>query len=219
MYNNFDTFSPDGSVIAITNRHLIPTNKTDSDRAGLLLKQTERIMKLPFLTQIILREKDMSPEDYYELAKNMSLCVEIENRHRIEKGLSPVYLTLHNYYAEAISLGCRRIHLPFSKFIELKDTINNFDVIGTSIHSIEDAELAIELGATYVTAGHIFATDCKPGLAPRGLDFMSAISNVCHDLDRPLKVYGIGGISTENAGSVLRAGADGVCMMSSFMRY
>ena len=35
---------------------------------------------------------------------------------------------------------------------------------------------AERLGATYVTAGHIFTTDCKKGLPPRGLDFLK---NVC----------------------------------------
>lgn len=36
-----------------------------------------------------------------------------------------------------------------------------FKVIGTSVHSVEDAIKAEQLGATYMTAGHIFATDCK----------------------------------------------------------
>ena len=30
---------------------------------------------------------------------------------------------------------------------------------------------AKKLGASYVTAGHIFATTCKPGLEPRGTAF------------------------------------------------
>ena len=48
---------------------------------------------------------------------------------------------------------------------------------------------AERLGATYVTAGHIFTTDCKKGLPPRGLDFLK---NVCDAVTIP--VYGIGGI-------------------------
>lgn len=35
--------------------------------------------------------------------------------------------------------------------------------IGTSIHSVEDAVFAESHGADYITAGHIFTTDCKKG--------------------------------------------------------
>ena len=48
---------------------------------------------------------------------------------------------------------------------------------------------AERLGAAYVTAGHIFTTDCKKGLPPRGLDFLK---NVCDAVTIP--VYGIVGI-------------------------
>ena len=65
-----------------------------------------------------------------------------------------------------------------------------FKVIGTSVHSVEDAIKAEQLGATYMTAGHIFATDCKKGLPPRGLDFLK---NVCDAVEIP--VYAIGGIN------------------------
>ena len=41
---------------------------------------------------------------------------------------------------------------------------------------------AERLGATYVTAGHIFTTDCKKGLPPRGLDFLK---NVCDAVTIP----------------------------------
>ncbi len=45
------------------------------------------------------------------------------------------------------------------------------------------------MGASYLTAGHIYATDCKRGLPPRGLGFLK---EVCREVSIP--VYGIGGI-------------------------
>lgn len=48
---------------------------------------------------------------------------------------------------------------------------------------------AEQLGASYLTAGHIYATDCKRGLPPRGLGFLK---EVCREVSIP--VYGIGGI-------------------------
>ena len=62
-------------------------------------------------------------------------------------------------------------------------------------------------------AGHIFATDCKKGLEPRGTEFLkNAVSSV--DID----VYGIGGISPENIGKIQNTGAKGGCIMSGFMK-
>ena len=85
--------------------------------------------------------------------------------------------------------------------------------VGTSVHSIEQAKEAIALGVSYVTAGHIFSTQCKPGLAPRGIDFLK---NICQTVQVP--VFGIGGIHPDNMQQVLDAGAAGVCMMSEMMR-
>lgn len=47
-----------------------------------------------------------------------------------------------------------------------------FETVGVSVHSADEAVLAEKMGATYVTAGHIFATDCKKGLEPRGIEFL-----------------------------------------------
>ena len=43
-----------------------------------------------------------------------------------------------------------------------------------------------------MTAGHIYATDCKQGLPPRGLDFLE---EVCRAVDIP--VWAIGGIGKD----------------------
>ena len=88
-----------------------------------------------------------------------------------------------------------------------------FDAIGTSCHSVEDAIEAQALGAGYIIAGHIFETECKKGLAGRGTDFLKEICNTVK-----LPVYAIGGISADNAAECIKAGADGICLMSSFMQ-
>ena len=83
------------------------------------------------------------------------------------------------------------------------------------MHSVEDARRAGQLGASYLIAGHIFATGCKPGIPPRGLAFLQ---EVCRAASVP--VYAIGGISldSEQMQSVLSCGAAGVCIMSGMMR-
>ena len=152
---------------------------------------------------VILREKDLPPEDYRALAERaLALC-----RAR------GVPCILHSFPETAEALGERAIHLPLPLLRALPpERRGAFRVLGTSCHSVEDAREAEKLGCTYITAGHVFATDCKKGLAPRGLDFLRA---VCRAVDLP--VWAIGGITPENFPSVRAAGARGGCVMSGLM--
>ena len=77
---------------------------------------------------------------------------------------------------------------------------------------MEEAWEAVALGATYLTAGHVFATTCKAGLPGRGVEFLA---QVCAAV--PCPVYAIGGISPELFPAVLQAGAAGACVMSGPM--
>lgn len=152
---------------------------------------------------IILREKYLSEQEYYSLAKEvLSVCDK-------EK------LIIHNFIGTAESLGIKKIHLPFSAFKELNDR-RNFDIVGTSVHSVDDAAFAQENGADYITAGNIYETDCKKGLKGKGVNFLR---NVCEIVDIP--VYAIGGINADTAKelkSVNRKNFAGVCVMSLLMQ-
>lgn len=146
---------------------------------------------------VILREKDLSEREYETLAKQvMAFCPDV---------------ILHTFINTARKLGCKRIHLPMN-ILRTAD-LTEFDVVGASIHSAQEAAEAQNIGASYVTAGHIFATDCKKGVEPRGLDFLR---NVCEAVTIP--VFAIGGMTPENAPSAIDAGAAGICIMSGFMR-
>ena len=106
------------------------------------------------------------------------------------------------------------IHLPIHLLRALSaEKKAKFRVIGASCHSVEEAKEAEQLGCTYITAGHIFETDCKRGLQPRGLEFLRS---VCSQVSVP--VYAIGGINAHNIVSVRSAGASGVCTMSGLMQ-
>jgi len=152
---------------------------------------------------IILREKYLSEQEYYSLAKEvLSVCDK-------EK------LIIHNFIGTAESLGIKKIHLPFSAFKELNSR-RNFDIVGTSVHSVDDAAFAQENGADYITAGNIYETDCKKGLKGKGVNFLR---NVCESVDIP--VYAIGGINADTASgfkAVTEKNFAGVCVMSLLMQ-
>lgn len=155
------------------------------------------------LKTIVLREKDLTEEEYEELARR---CLEICGR-------TGANLTLHNFVSAARNLGVKKIHLPYPVFLKEADRLQDFESISTSIHKPEEALRAQELGAHFVFAGHIFETDCKKGLTPRGLDFLRQVLETVK-----IPVYGIGGIHENNYQQVLDAGAAGICMMSEFMK-
>lgn len=152
---------------------------------------------------IILREKDLSMQEYQNLAVSvLSVC----NYYNVP-------CILHSFAQVAVDLKADRLHLPLSLLEELSPKVRmSLSTLGASCHSVQDAKKAQSLGCTYITAGHIFATDCKKGLPPRGLDFLQQI---CSSVAIP--VYAIGGILPAKMPSILEAGAAGVCIMSSAM--
>lgn len=153
---------------------------------------------------MILREKDMNESDLGELAEQVKDICETH-------GLP---LSVNSFWRTAARLGIGRVHLPMHILREMSaEDKAAFSVIGASCHSVEEALEAEALGADYIIAGHIFSTDCKKGLAGRGLGFLR---EVCGSVKIP--VYAIGGISAENAQQIVKAGAAGVCIMSGFMQ-
>lgn len=152
---------------------------------------------------IILREKDLSEDDYFALTmKLQTVCQEYA-----------IPLTLHSFHQAAKRLDVRCIHVPLPVLRKMSTEDKAFfSVIGVSCHSTAEAVEAQQLGAAYITAGHIFETDCKAGLPGRGLDFLRRVKSCV-----TIPVYAIGGISPDNAKEVIYAGADGICMMSAFM--
>lgn len=169
---------------------------------GDFLAQIAKISKSE-ISNIILREKYLSEEEYLEFAKKV---IEVCGRDK---------LIIHNFADTAKALGIKKVHLPFTAFKELKNRAS-FDVVGTSVHSVTDAVLAEKSGADYIIAGHIFETDCKKGIKGRGTEFLQS---VCDSVKIP--VYAIGGINSDTAGRLKEVNSKsfcGVCVMSQLMQ-
>lgn len=82
--------------------------------------------------------------------------------------------------------------------------------LGVSVHSIEEAKIAEERGADYLFFGHVYSTNSKPDLEPRGL---CALDEVCRGVSIP--VMAIGGIDPGNIHAIRSAGAQGVAVISN----
>lgn len=181
------------NVICVTNRGLC---------RGDFLRRLE-VIAAQRPRAIILREKDLTAADYERLARSV---MEICNANQVP-------LILHNFVDVAIKLDATAIHLPFAALKNFEPAqIKIFKTIGVSCHSLREAKLAESFGCSYIIAGHIFATDCKKDLEPRGLTFLSEIVGGVK-----IPVWAIGGINAENFSLVKTTGAAGICLMSSLM--
>lgn len=179
-------------VIAVTNRHLVE---------GDYLSQISRLLS-GGVKKLLLREKDLSQIEYLRLAQQvMKLC----------DSWGAVCI-LHNDIEAAEHLGASWLHLPLSAIRQAPGSLNKIPHVGISVHSPEQVREAETWGAGYLALGHIFATDCKAGVPPKGLSYLE---DICKSTELP--IYGIGGITPKNAADVIEKGAAGVCIMSWFM--
>ncbi|MEI7024886.1 thiamine phosphate synthase [Paenibacillus sp. y28] len=81
-----------------------------------------------------------------------------------------------------------------------------------SVHSPEEARQAEAAGADELLFGHIYATDSKAGVVPRGLEALRGVVSAVR-----IPVTAIGGIRPEHVPDVLDAGAEGIAVLSSVL--
>ena len=159
-----------------------------------------------------------------EGVENSQSVKEVENSQSVEGAQSaesarrPPAIFVHNFADFALQAGERNLWLPlgilrsFSAACGAEFLRANFKKLVASCHSEAETREALELGAGAICLSHIFATDCKVGLAPRGLNLIRAVRGFYDG-----EIYALGGITPRNFSSVLRAGADRIAVMSSAM--
>ena len=150
---------------------------------------------------VVLREKDLAVAAYEQLAREVK---EVCARYGVR-------LILHQNTMVAEKMGHSYLHLSLATLRAYRQYPAQWTV-GVSVHSVIEAKEAQTLGAAYLFAGHIFATDSKKGVPPRGLPFLR---QVCQAVEIP--VFAIGGIDRMNKRQVMAAGARGFCIMSESM--
>lgn len=87
-------------------------------------------------------------------------------------------------------------------------------VLGVSTHNTEQFRKAADTSADYVAVGPVFATSSKANPDPViGTEFIRQVRDLS---DKP--IVAIGGITLDNAASVIRAGANCVAVLSDVLR-
>ncbi|MNP57615.1 Thiamine-phosphate synthase [compost metagenome] len=94
---------------------------------------------------------------------------------------------------------------------EVRDRIGD-RILGVSAHTVSEAKLAVQHGADYLGIGPIYPTHSKDDAHEvQGTEILRELRE--NGIDIPL--VGIGGINEARAVDVIRAGADGVAVISA----
>jgi thiamine-phosphate pyrophosphorylase len=114
----------------------------------------------------------------------------------------------------AIELNADGVHIgqEDAPAAEVRKKIGDDKIIGVSVHSYDEAMNALEGGADYFGIGPVFPTKTKEDAKPsNGTKLIEEL----RDRGISIPIVGIGGITAENAGSVIQAGADGVSVITA----
>jgi thiamine-phosphate pyrophosphorylase len=155
------------------------------------------------VTAVQLREKECPDDEFIELAK------EIRN---ILKG-RPVPLLINDRIGVALAAGADGVHIGQSDtpYDEARERLGPDALIGLSVETMEQAVAAENLDVDYLGVGPIYTTATKTDTEP---PWGTAKLRVVRARSRHTLVA-IGGITAGNAGEVIRAGADGIAVVSA----
>lgn len=109
--------------------------------------------------------------------------------------------------ADGVHLGQEDIPVAIARRILGKDKL-----IGLSTHSVEEAIAANNLDVDYIGFGPIFHSKTKTVTSPHGIEGIGRIREFVS-----LPIIAIGGIDQGNASGVIKAGANGVAVISAIL--
>jgi len=154
-------------------------------------------------TVIQFRDKEMKDSEavvacrgIYKLTKKKGVFFIVNDRVEIAKAVD----------AEGVHLGQEDMSFSSARKILGKEKI-----IGISVETVEQALKAAEGGVDYLGVGPIYPTTTKPDAGSAlGISRLKEIKNSVN-----IPIVAIGGINENNLEEVLRAGADGVAVISA----
>lgn len=174
-----------------------------TDDAGRSPEQLETIVRQAIcggVTAVQLREKSASPELLEDYAARIS---KVCRGHSASFFLNADLLGKVRFDDRFDGLHCSQRTFPTSVASP---------AIGYSAHGPEEAARVLAKGSHFVTISPVFDSSSKSGILPAGgLDLVRSTRAACGDAT----VIALGGIAPDNAEEAMRAGADGVAVISA----
>ena len=148
-----------------------------------------------------LREKDLASGALLDLARRLRAVIASRARLFVNDRID-VALACD---ADGVQLGEDSIPVEAARSIAGGNLL-----VGRSVHSVESALDASRDGADMLVFGTVFATASHSRQRPSGVGPLRELSR--HDI---VPVLGIGGITPDNAGDVVGAGASGAAVITA----
>ncbi|MDI6698860.1 MAG: thiamine phosphate synthase [Candidatus Saccharicenans sp.] len=154
------------------------------------------------VTIVQLREKECSSRQYLELARS------------IKKILPPeVPLIINDRLDVALAAQADGVHLGQNDLPAevARKYLGSQAIVGLSVENLEQLAQAINLPVDYLALSPVFATPTKTDTGPAwGLEGLTRARRMT-----ALPLVAIGGINESNAAEVIKAGADGLAVVSA----
>jgi thiamine-phosphate pyrophosphorylase len=176
---------------------------TDVKLSGLSHAEQVAALAVGGATLIQLREKHLSADEFYREARD---AVRVARTYQVK-------LLINDRVDVALAVGADGVHLGQDDLPPeaARRLLGEDALVGFSTHNLVQAREATRLPIDYLALGPVFQTTTKEN--PDPVVGPDRLREVRESVGR-LPLVGIGGITIENARSVLAAGADSVAVVS-----
>jgi thiamine-phosphate pyrophosphorylase len=198
---------------AITSRDLYPGSEQEK-QAALVAEASRWIAD--HIDFIQLREKDLAAASLVAIARKLLQAINLTS--------SPTRLLINSRPDIALATSAHGVHLSSSPDeltpTQVRDLYVSANqpapIITTSCHTLEDIQRARTEDVDAILFAPVFEKPLpnQPPLPGQGLDQLRAACLAA----APIPVYALGGVTSENAPSCLKAGATGIAGIRLFHR-
>ena len=157
------------------------------------------------VTIVQLREKNLTTNQYYQLAKKVK---EITDAYQVPLIIDDRLDVCLAVDAAGLHIGDDELPVPVARQVLGPDKI-----LGVTAKTVKRALEAEEGGANYLGTGAIFPTTTKEN-AP--ITLISTLKTICQRVAIP--VVAIGGLTPENIGQLIGTGIAGVAVVRDLMQ-
>ena len=155
------------------------------------------------VTLVQLREKEATTREFYEEGLKIRECLGEHNIPLIINDRLDIALALD---ADGVHIGQDDMPVAVARKI-----LGDDKIVGASVFNAAEAREAEAAGADYLGLSPIFVTSTKPGLTVQvGIDGIAPIRQAVR-----IPLVGIGTMNAGNAFAAVRAGLDGVAVVSA----